>query len=251
MLMYSGESISGKGIYTGDEIAERGMHSKCTKLVNNRILRTTKSINQEVTQNQTSSDIPCSTKPSLLNPPSYEEVVDALGRYKRLHNQSNNSQEQSYTKSQSDLDLPSPSTNPLSYEDNMSRSKLHAIVQEQSGNYQCIESLCDLALQAIVYSTLLNTHTFRTPLQERMMNRSAELWDSTSVLKVLPGKLDTKRHSTTILYLQGQSGNSPPTNNHPDFNQSNIALTNEDSAYDDSQEQSNQSVSDSKPDIAA
>ena len=245
--MYSGEDISGKGMYTGEKIAERRMHSKFTQPVNNMIY-------QEATQNQTSSDLPCSIQPSLLSPPSYEEVVAALDRYKRLHNQSNNSQEQRNTKSQSDLDLPTSTTpvmfNHLSYEDIMSRLKLHANVQEQSGNYQCIESLCDLALQAIVYSTLLNTHTFQTPLQECMLNRSAELRDSTSNLKALPGKLDTKRHSTTILYLQGQSGNSPPTNNHSDFNPSKIALMNEDSAYDDSQEQSHQSVSASKPDIA-
>ena len=254
MLKYSGEEISGNEMYTGEEIAERGMHLKFTRPVNNMILRTTKSINEEATLVQTSSDLPRSIQPSLLNPPSYEEVVAALGRYKRLHNQSNNSQEQSYTKSQSDLDLPTSSTsmmlNHLSYEDIMSRSKLHANLLEQSGNYQRIESLCDLALQVIVYSTLLNTHTFKTPLQERMMNRSAELRDSTSVLKALPGKLDTKRHSTSNLYLQGQSGNSPPTNNHSDFSPSKIALTNEDSAYDDSQEQSNLSISASKPDIA-
>ena len=34
-----------------------------------------------------------------------------------------------------------------------------------------------------------------------MMNRSASLMMSTSVLKALPGKLDIKRHSPSILYL--------------------------------------------------
>ena len=34
-----------------------------------------------------------------------------------------------------------------------------------------------------------------------MLNRSASLAMSTSVLKTLPGKLDIKRHSPSILYL--------------------------------------------------
>ena len=255
MLKYSGEEKSGNGMYTGEEIAQKGIHSKFTNPVNNMILRTTKSFNEEATQVQTSQDLPCPIQPSLLDPPSYEEVVAALDRYKRLHNQSNNSEEQSYTKSQPDLDLPASPTSMMSnhhsYEDIMSRLTLHANLQEQSGNYQCIESLSDLALQAIVYSTLLNTDSFQAQLQKRMLNRSAELRGSTSVLKALPGKNDTKRHSTSNLYLQGQSGNSPPTNNHSDFNPSKIELTNEDSDYDDSQEQSNLSISASKPVIAA
>ena len=36
-----------------------------------------------------------------------------------------------------------------------------------------------------------------------MLNRSASLAMSTSVLKALPGKLDIKRHSPSILYLFG------------------------------------------------
>ena len=36
-----------------------------------------------------------------------------------------------------------------------------------------------------------------------MLNRSASLAMSTSVLKALPGKLDIKRHSPSILYLSG------------------------------------------------
>ena len=46
-------------------------------------------------------------------------------------------------------------------------------------------------------------------LWERMLNRSASLAMSTSVLKALPGKLDIKRHSSSILYfsyLQSISG---------------------------------------------
>ena len=35
-----------------------------------------------------------------------------------------------------------------------------------------------------------------------MLNRSASLAMSTSVLKALPGKLDIKRHSPSILYLR-------------------------------------------------
>ena len=34
-----------------------------------------------------------------------------------------------------------------------------------------------------------------------MLNRSARLAMSTSVLKALPGKLDIKRHSPNILYV--------------------------------------------------
>ena len=34
-----------------------------------------------------------------------------------------------------------------------------------------------------------------------MLNRSASLAMSTSVLKTLPGKLDIKRHSSSILYI--------------------------------------------------
>ena len=36
-----------------------------------------------------------------------------------------------------------------------------------------------------------------------MLNRSASLAMSTSVLKALPGKLDIKRHSPSILYKEG------------------------------------------------
>ena len=34
-----------------------------------------------------------------------------------------------------------------------------------------------------------------------MLNRSASLAMSTSILKALPGKLDVKRHSPSILYM--------------------------------------------------
>ena len=37
-----------------------------------------------------------------------------------------------------------------------------------------------------------------------MLNRSASLAMSTSVLKALPGKLDIKRHSPSILYFLGK-----------------------------------------------
>ena len=37
-----------------------------------------------------------------------------------------------------------------------------------------------------------------------MLNRSANLVMSTSILKALPGKLDIKRHSPSILYIQSQ-----------------------------------------------
>ena len=37
-----------------------------------------------------------------------------------------------------------------------------------------------------------------------MLNRSASLAMSTSVLKALPGKLDIKRHSPSILYIFNQ-----------------------------------------------
>ena len=40
-----------------------------------------------------------------------------------------------------------------------------------------------------------------------MLNRSASLAMSTSVLKDLPGKLDTKRHSPNILY-EGETAGS-------------------------------------------
>ena len=41
----------------------------------------------------------------------------------------------------------------------------------------------------------------RAQLGERILNRSASLGMSTSVLKALPGKLDIKRHSPSILYI--------------------------------------------------
>ena len=40
-----------------------------------------------------------------------------------------------------------------------------------------------------------------------MLNRSASLMMSTSVLKALPGKLDIKRHSPSILYVYDQEIN--------------------------------------------
>ena len=41
-----------------------------------------------------------------------------------------------------------------------------------------------------------------------MLNRSASLAMSTSVLKALPGKLDIKRHSPSILYILNQLDSS-------------------------------------------
>ena len=40
-----------------------------------------------------------------------------------------------------------------------------------------------------------------------MLNRSASLAMSTSILKALPGKLDIKRHSPSILYVPGARRN--------------------------------------------
>ena len=42
-----------------------------------------------------------------------------------------------------------------------------------------------------------------------MLNRSASLAMSTCVLKALPGKLDIKRHSPSILYIYNNA-NTPP-----------------------------------------
>ena len=42
---------------------------------------------------------------------------------------------------------------------------------------------------------------YQARLWERMLNRSTSLAMSTNVLKALPGKLDIKRHSPSILYL--------------------------------------------------
>ena len=41
-----------------------------------------------------------------------------------------------------------------------------------------------------------------------MLNRSASLTMSTSVLEALPGKLDIKRHSPSILYILANSADS-------------------------------------------
>ena len=41
-----------------------------------------------------------------------------------------------------------------------------------------------------------------------MLNRSASLVMSTSVLKALPGKLDIRRHSPSILYVRSTSANT-------------------------------------------
>ena len=45
---------------------------------------------------------------------------------------------------------------------------------------------------------------YQAGLRERMLNRSASLTMPTSVLKALPGKLDIKRLSASILYILGQ-----------------------------------------------
>ena len=42
---------------------------------------------------------------------------------------------------------------------------------------------------------------YQAQLWERMLNRSASLAMSTSILKALPGKLDIKRHSPSTLYV--------------------------------------------------
>ena len=42
-----------------------------------------------------------------------------------------------------------------------------------------------------------------------MLNRSASLAMSTSVLKALPGKLDIKRHSSSILYVMADFQSAP------------------------------------------
>ena len=49
---------------------------------------------------------------------------------------------------------------------------------------------------------------YQTGLWERLLNLSTSLAMSTSVLKALPGKLDIKRHSPSILYLYGDILNS-------------------------------------------
>ena len=41
-----------------------------------------------------------------------------------------------------------------------------------------------------------------------MLNRSASLAMSTSILEALPGKLDIKRHSTSIFYFSTSRNNS-------------------------------------------
>ena len=50
-----------------------------------------------------------------------------------------------------------------------------------------------------------------------MLNHSASLAMSTSVLKALPGKLDIKIHSISILYLPGPSENVEILGLHPQF----------------------------------
>ena len=42
---------------------------------------------------------------------------------------------------------------------------------------------------------------YQARLWERMLNRSASLVMSTSILKALTGKLDIKRHSPSFLYI--------------------------------------------------
>ena len=42
---------------------------------------------------------------------------------------------------------------------------------------------------------------YQAQLRERMLNRSTSLAMSTNVLEALPGKLDIKRHSPSILYI--------------------------------------------------
>ena len=49
-------------------------------------------------------------------------------------------------------------------------------------------------------SHLLIYQVYQTPLLECMLNGSANPVMSTSILKALPGKLDIKRHSPSILY---------------------------------------------------
>ena len=46
----------------------------------------------------------------------------------------------------------------------------------------------------------------RLGFENACWNRSASLVMSTSILKALPGKLDIKRHSSSILYLQYTRG---------------------------------------------
>ena len=50
-----------------------------------------------------------------------------------------------------------------------------------------------------------------------MLNRTASLAMSTSVLKALPGKLDIKRHSPSILYILGNSADSDEMQHHAAF----------------------------------
>ena len=47
---------------------------------------------------------------------------------------------------------------------------------------------------------------YQAQLRERMLNCSASLAMPTSILKALPGKLDIKRYSPSILYITAQSG---------------------------------------------
>ena len=59
----------------------------------------------------------------------------------------------------------------------------------------------DKLINRIPGSRLLISSLPGSALRERMLNRSASLAMSTSVLKALPGKLDIKRHSPSILYI--------------------------------------------------
>ena len=59
-----------------------------------------------------------------------------------------------------------------------------------------------------IQDSSLLIHFYQARLQERMLNRSASLAMSTSVLEALSGKLDIKRHSLSILYILANSADS-------------------------------------------
>ena len=88
----------------------------------------------------------------------------------------------------------------------------------QNKNYIIIASLKSVPISKLInripglcllYSLIILTYYFcvfwcqvyQARLWERMLYRSTSLTMSTSVLKALPGKLDIKRHSPSILYL--------------------------------------------------
>ena len=77
---------------------------------------------------------------------------------------------------------------------NKKKNKKYVIIASLKSVQQWVNWFIEYQVRVFWYQV------YQARLLERMLNRSASLTMSTSVLKALPGKLDINKHSPSILF---------------------------------------------------